>query len=359
MVRPASRKRVGFTLIELLVVIAIIAILIALLLPAVQQAREAARRTQCRNNMKQIGLAMHNYESTHGAFPLPVYVSILNPYGTGGMLSSTVWSLSILPYLDQANTYNLFNQNYSCFEPVNATAISQVVPAYLCPTTPRTASQVQYTNPYLMAGMLATTTMTLPLAGAIDYIVTAEVQEDFIDAYLGGADDAWNGWGQGGIYAGALAGPASGEQEHPVGMKISSITDGTSNTLMIGELAGRNTLYLKGKPQPTTTGTEGDWQNVFGGGAWADPFNGQFKMNGRNYDGTGQIGPCVVNCSNARSSIAGGDPVQYSAGLYSFHTGGATGLMCDGSVRFINENIAGRTLAFLITARQGDIVGEF
>ena len=99
-------KRRGFTLIELLVVIAIIAILIALLLPAVQQAREAARRTQCRNNLKQIGLALHNYESTFSTLP----VGSFNATGGAGNNGST--HPMILPYFDQANAYNLFN--FSC-----------------------------------------------------------------------------------------------------------------------------------------------------------------------------------------------------------------------------------------------------
>ncbi len=99
-----ARQARGFTLIELLVVIAIIAILISLLLPAVQQAREAARRSQCRNNMKQIGLAMHNYESTHGVFPS----GRLERPGDTKWVS---WGVMILPYVDQAPLYNQYNQN--------------------------------------------------------------------------------------------------------------------------------------------------------------------------------------------------------------------------------------------------------
>ncbi|MCA9065114.1 MAG: DUF1559 domain-containing protein, partial [Planctomycetaceae bacterium] len=101
MVRNQFRKRQAFTLIELLVVIAIIAILIALLLPAVQQAREAARKTQCRNNLKQIGLALHNYETTHTCFPATTYVQA----GTNNAHGPTAW-LMLLPYADQANLYN-------------------------------------------------------------------------------------------------------------------------------------------------------------------------------------------------------------------------------------------------------------
>src|SRR4249919_1151777 len=103
----SSQHRRGFTLIELLVVIAIIGVLVALLLPAVQQAREAARRTQCRNNMKQIGLACHNYESTYGRFPMPACSNITNVgLGTLGVLTTNNFFLSCLPFLDQGPVFN-------------------------------------------------------------------------------------------------------------------------------------------------------------------------------------------------------------------------------------------------------------
>ena len=141
-----SRKSNGFTLIELLVVIAIIAILIALLLPAVQQAREAARRTQCKNAMKQIGLAFHNYHDVYGKFPQP---SILGLTVTTGMkmTSAVSWETALLPYIDQAPVFNIFDTNRAIFDPANAAAVKTVIPVYLCPSTPRTNPRVQYTIP--------------------------------------------------------------------------------------------------------------------------------------------------------------------------------------------------------------------
>ena len=125
-----SRKSLrAFTLVELLVVIAIIGILVALLLPAVQAAREAARRTQCSNNLKQIGLAMHNHHDAHGGLP----------YGASGVFDTAIggtWGASILQYLEDQSAYDQFDFNFPMLDPINAEAAKKVVPVYLCPTDP-------------------------------------------------------------------------------------------------------------------------------------------------------------------------------------------------------------------------------
>ena len=379
MMRQASSPRNrGFTLIELLVVIAIIAVLIALLLPAVQQAREAARRTQCKNNLKQIGLGMHNYESSYGRFPLPVFSSAMNfsgggfsgaPLGTAGVLTTTVWSLAILPQIDQGNAFNLYNSNLSAYDAKNTAAVQTVINAYLCPSAPRTSNTITYTNPYLV-GTATTAAVGLTNAGAIDYISTTEVQPSFtdlIDSVSGTTipDGNWQGWASGGIsIAGATPPPAS--TYAPNGGRIADISDGLSNTTMVGELAGRNALYLTGNklqtptvPTPSSPDSDATWQAVVGGGAWADPYNGVWSLNGRNYDGSGTTGPCTINCSNSRSALGGGDPNHFSAGLYSFHTGGAHVLLCDGSVRFLSSNISAITMIGLVTRQNGEVVGAF
>lgn len=140
----STTNRRGFTLIELLVVIAIIAILIALLLPAVQQAREAARRSQCRNNLKQIGLALHNYHDNYNAFPpgalaMNVTTGVAYKLGDAEPSRSNVgggwgWSTFILPFIDQAPLYSSLNPNGNNF-PLNPTALTRtILPVYICPS---------------------------------------------------------------------------------------------------------------------------------------------------------------------------------------------------------------------------------
>ena len=126
-------RRRGFTLIELLVVIGIIAVLIALLLPAVQQAREAARRSQCKNNLKQLALAVHSYESSHGCFP-PGRLSYASPSAPGGSTTNGFLTY-VLPYVDQAPLYELYDFGKGCFSIDNEPVIKTVVPGYICPST--------------------------------------------------------------------------------------------------------------------------------------------------------------------------------------------------------------------------------
>ena len=355
-----SRKR-GFTLIELLVVIAIIAVLIALLLPAVQQAREAARRTQCKNNLKQFGLAMHNYHDVHNRFPLPALLVFAPGVGSGvgGVETTNSWGLSLLPYMDQAPVYNSYNFNFSCFEPVNQPAVSAKIAAFICPSTPRSGNGITYTLPTAFTGGLSTAPGTLNDGGATDYVAITRVKPAFLQIVFNNPalNTDWEGWGKGGVTSPIAA--LAGGMTIPDGGRIADIMDGTSNTLMIGELAGRNKLVRTGNVpiSPATATDEAGWNSVFGGGAWADGFNGVWELSGRNYDGSGSAGPCSINCSNAKTYPP--KQFQYAAGLYSYHTGGAQVLMCDGSVRFLSQNLSGITMASLISRMNGDIVGDF
>ncbi len=340
------QRRVGFTLIELLVVIAIIAILIALLLPAVQQAREAARRTQCRNNLKQMGLALHNYHDVYNAFPLGIgYVQGPNNPLFGNPQNANyddgnvhIWTEALLPYLDQVNIYQGLNFSAPIVAPVdfsvlgitgtynpasygvdNISASDHVISAFICPSTPRGANLVaDFDWGFALIGVPGTG-ITLR-GGAMDYPATS--------ACGGQVDNA------GGVSF--CRGVLSDEQY--IGIK--HIIDGTANTSMISERAGAPNLYRKG--QPVSGG-------ITSGGTWNDPFLGANYFRGSLYDGTNVgSGLCVLNCTNER--LGGG---------YSFHPGSVTFLLADGSVRSVSDNTDTGLIARLVSFADGLVVGDF
>ena len=173
MVKLSERKLRGFTLIELLVVIAIIAILVALLLPAVQQAREAARRTQCKNNLKQLGLALHNYESTYGMFP-PSRITLSNP------TFQISWNTMILPYIEQDNAYRQYNTNLSWFNAVNDPVTTIQLPAFVCPSTPGSRPLPTLT---LYSAISGGTRTNQPVWGYNDYGSINAVRNAFIETH--------------------------------------------------------------------------------------------------------------------------------------------------------------------------------
>ena len=300
------RKRKAFTLIELLVVIAIIAILIALLLPAVQQAREAARRTQCKNNLKQLGLALHNYHDTFLVFP-PAYFGVW-----GGSGTNWAWGGSVLPYIDQAPLYNVINfGNIPAHDAgANSTilaAMQQPLAAFRCPS-----DKAKGTNSAWVfrggwnAGGVATATS--------NYILSNHSNTNKRDGSANGV------FGNANAALGCIS--------------IKDISDGTSNTLAIGERAWQlngvqfNAALLFGANDTDENATSYGTSTVVGAGGWT--------MN-----------------SDAR-------------GFSSPHEGGGQFLLCDGSVRFISENInhntdstVNSTFEYLIAREDNQVVGEF
>jgi prepilin-type N-terminal cleavage/methylation domain-containing protein len=329
----SSRKVRGFTLIELLVVIAIIAILVALLLPAVQQAREAARRTQCKNNLKQIGLALHNYEGTYGMFP-PSRINLSGP------VFQVTWNTMLLPYIEQGNMYSQYNFNTNWFNPVNDAITTTQLAAFVCPSTP--GSRPLPTSALYSALSGGTRTDT-PLWGYNDYGSVNAVRNAFI-VMAGlpsiGTKDAMGAMGRG-----------------PGGTKIRDITDGTSNTMLIAEDAGRPRQYIgrQGGTNPRVGNIAFGTQFTADGWTWADINNG-FSVDGSNSAGlqndtsgsgnTTIVGRCVMNCTN-------------DSEMFSFHTGGIQTVLADGSVRFLSENMSSVTLVGLITLQGGEVVGDF
>ncbi len=313
-------RRIAFTLIELLVVIAIIAILIALLVPAVQKVREAANRIDCGNNLKQLALAVHGFHDTYKFMP-PTRTA------SGGFPKLAVppnayngWAIWILPFIEQDNTWRIYDTKIHFGHLNNRRAITQFIPLLTCPSTPIRQR---------IAPTFVHTGFTVSGAAAADYSTIRNVETSLWTSFPGSVD----------TYSDATRwGPfsyQSGSNTRVV--RFANVTDGLSNTLAYVEDAGRPDRYLTGKVR-----IAGTW----GGSAWADDAN-EFGLHGCTPSPTNDIRPGIIaiNCTN------NGEP-------YAFHTGGMNASLCDGSVRFISESISIRTFARLVTARADEVIGN-
>jgi prepilin-type N-terminal cleavage/methylation domain-containing protein/prepilin-type processing-associated H-X9-DG protein len=330
----SSGVRHGFTLIELLVVIAIIAILIALLLPAVQQAREAARRSQCKNNMKQLGLALHNFEETYGYVPawsrvIPPedYPDPPNPYGD----QTTFGTLfHLLPYLEQSQLYELFDKRRSYADPANMPQpygqlnpgmVSSNLTVFMCPSTPG-GPACDYGGWFASLGLdmgplLTPRTDYIPLRGLHSSLANcAGMPNQSTENAMLGTDDTQQRWK----------------------VRFASVTDGLSNTICLAELSGKQSAFFRGR------GVDGFLLNCFFGDV-------NVARQVRGYSGADINNPGLQGCAAVN--------VYNENGLYSFHVGGAHVLMGDGSVRFLSENISSIVLAALITRDGNEPISEF
>jgi len=312
--------RSGFTLIELLVVIAIIAVLISLLLPAVQAAREAARRMQCANNLKQMGLALHNFESANGFFT-PAAVDDVFPklnINVGklvtGQLVEHGWSALLLPFAEQANLANSYNLTLDFRDKGNSTVVMTNLSLMMCPSTPN-SPRIDTNNSGGFKGWQA-------VAG--DYGPNNSVAATLIDAKFVAP----------GTYAGVM--------QANVVRTIAEILDGTSNTEVIAECAGRPDIWRRGNKFTASNPVGSSPRIRTSGAGWADR-DSAYGLHGFTMDGSSNPGPCHTNCTNANE-------------VFSFHPGGANNLFADGSVHFIKETMAIQVYANMISRANGEII---
>jgi prepilin-type N-terminal cleavage/methylation domain-containing protein/prepilin-type processing-associated H-X9-DG protein len=343
----ARRAKLGFTLVELLVVIAIIGILIALLLPAVQAAREAARRSQCSNNMKQQGLGLHNYHDSYKTFPFSWshdFPACPSPAGA----NAQVWGARILPYIEQNQLYERYHSTVPPFNEApgfgygaqetadNQAAIQTVIDTFICPSAPEAPGSRIYN------GDLSPTFPVTWRAAPSDYIASSGVRGDF--ARLAYANFPGGSGGQRHGPMREVGHDITGNCSYDApSSAISTVTDGTSQTIVVGEHLGSDTIY---QGRRVTTDPMLAAYGPANGGGWGDIMNGEHWLSGALYDGTlgPDGGPCAINCNNIRSH-----------NFYSFHPGGCQFLLADGSVRFVSETIAAFPLAAAITAAKREV----
>jgi prepilin-type N-terminal cleavage/methylation domain-containing protein len=340
-----GESRKGFTLIELLVVIAIIAILVSLLLPAVQQAREAARRSQCVNNLKQMGLALHNYESTFRTLP-PAYISFGNYANITTLPAEDYdpvtwdaspgwgWGAMLLPYLDQAPVSHSLNFSRPIWDLIHVNPIQTRLTVFLCPSVSGSHEPFTLVNesgaPLVKQGR--------PIRVSRSHYVVNHGQESC--------------WGEDSGPAGGLGGQVSRLADGPFfrnsRIRFNDIVDGLSSTVLLGE----HTSRLSDK-------------------TWVGAVPGAYVF------------PRIITPENAPESAATllvvhsgpalgetdvfGNPIIHPPNfpalhvcqMQSQHPGGANILLGDGVVRFVSENIHRPTFAALSSISEGEVVGEF
>lgn len=322
---PPCRR--GFTLIELLVVIAVIGLLVGLLLPAVQQAREAARRTQCQNNLKQLGLALHNYHDAHATFP-PAYVAdprhpARDPV-TYDAAPGFAWGALLLPQLDQVPLYHQFNFSRPCWDPSLSAAARTSLPVFLCPSNSGPA------GPFAVKDATGTTLATFAPS---NYVANAGQEEPW-----GYTREDYTGLADGPFYRNSRT-------------RVADVLDGLSHTVFLGEHS--SVLSFK------------TWVGVVPGAVVCANDPARFPIT------TCDAAATLVNVHSGPAAdeidpVTGfapihppNSPLSHVCQMYAQHAGGAFVLLGDGSVRFISQFVHQPTWAALSSCAKGDLVSEF
>jgi prepilin-type N-terminal cleavage/methylation domain-containing protein/prepilin-type processing-associated H-X9-DG protein len=314
--RPGS----AFTLIELLVVIAVIGVLVALLLPAVQKVREAANRSQCSNNLKQIGLGLHNYHDTHRIFPPGYSGDVHHPSADPDTLDGPLgwaWGSYLLPFVEQENLHRQLRRDLACWDAANAGPAATRVALFLCPSAPRTDTPTVVRN----AGGTVLATF-----GKSTYVGNAGHEEPW-----GGPIGDWSSIANGPLFRNSR-------------VRMADVTDGLSSTVFVGE---------------HSTISDKTWVGVVPGARVCAFDPTRFPLTGCDSAATLVLvhsGPAageldVIHPPNA--------PTSHVCQMYANHPGGAHVLLGDGSVRFISEMIHHDTWAAISSRNGGEVPGDF
>lgn len=341
--------RLGFTLIELLVVIAIIGVLVALLLPAVQRAREAARRTGCMSNLRQIAVAMHNYHDAHGVLP-PAYVG--SPRASGSIEGVTfpdnnrngpsgfAWGMMLLPFLDQGPAYERFDPKQACWAEVNAEGARQKIAVFLCPSsTGGSDGFAVQKGDYKSGDPTLSTTPYAPehFFAHAHYVTNAGRLEPW-------GSDRWNNYGMDLSLPNATGHRIDGPFYRNSKMRMKDVSDGLAQTVFIGE--------------HSSIVSDKTWVGVIPGAAtcpkprfWFSDCNAAGALvSAHSGPDPADLPDVIIHAPN--------NPFCHTCGMYSEHVSGGHVMFGDGAVRFMQEAIDPFTWSALSTARGNDLIQD-